>query len=169
MRESAKVFKKKIGSKIIKVMEIGVCAGLNAKKLQDNFRISDFYLIDWYRDIYSPKVMEWLKSTHKLFNEDKRVTIIINNSLNVSHLFLHNSIDYIYLDGDHNPEHVYEEMKAYYPKVRKGGMLAGHDFDENKPDRVKLAVERFCKEQKIKYEWGMNDRQDVGDWFIWKT
>ena len=36
--------------------------------------------------------------------------------------------DFIYLDGLHKHEHVQEEMPLYWKKVRKGGILAGHDY-----------------------------------------
>lgn len=38
------------------------------------------------------------------------------------------SFDFIYLDGDHSYEGVKKEMFEYWPKVKKGGMLAGHDY-----------------------------------------
>lgn len=168
MRESAKELKFRVGDNIIKVIEIGVCAGKNAQELHDNFRISDFYLIDWWQSTYSEHVMDWFKETHKRFNEDKRVTIICNNSLNISNLFLDESMDYIYLDGSHNPDHVFAEMVHYFPKVKKGGMLAGHDYRENAPKRVKYAVEKFKRIYKAKYDFRMNENDKVGDWWCWK-
>ena len=77
MRSSAIKLKEKVKNNIIKVIEVGVCAGTNAKVLQDNFRISNLYLIDSYKENYSPEVFEWFKSTHRKFNEDKRATIIV--------------------------------------------------------------------------------------------
>ena len=38
------------------------------------------------------------------------------------------SVDFIYLDGAHEYEMVKQEMERYWPKVRPGGMLAGHDY-----------------------------------------
>jgi len=38
------------------------------------------------------------------------------------------SIDFIYLDGAHDYENVKKELAPYYSKVRKGGLLAGHDY-----------------------------------------
>jgi predicted O-methyltransferase YrrM len=168
MRKSAEILKEKVKDKIIKVIEVGVCAGQNAKKLQDNLRIGEFYLIDSYNEKYSDQVMNWFKDTHRLFSEDKRVTIIINNSLDVLKLFKDGYFDYIYLDASHNPETVFNEMESYWKKIKKGGMLAGHDYDERNPHRVKKAVEMFCKKYNFRYKWGMNDNEDVGDWYIWK-
>ena len=38
------------------------------------------------------------------------------------------SVDFLYLDGAHEYEMVKQEMQRYWPKVRPGGMLAGHDY-----------------------------------------
>jgi predicted O-methyltransferase YrrM len=39
------------------------------------------------------------------------------------------SLDLVFLDDDHAADHVYAECRAWWPKVKLGGMLAGHDFD----------------------------------------
>jgi hypothetical protein len=168
MRSSAIAFKEMIGNKIISIAEIGVCAGKNAKELYDNFRIKKMYLCDWYREKYSPEVINWLKSVYDKFNEDKRVTLIINNSLDIQDLFHDSDIDYIYLDGDHAFDHVYAEMELYWPKVSYGGMLAGHDYNEKNPDRVKAAVEKFCKKYNLHYQSKPNKNEEVSDWYIIK-
>jgi len=38
------------------------------------------------------------------------------------------SVDFIYLDGAHAYKMVKQELHLYWPKVRPGGMLAGHDY-----------------------------------------
>lgn len=42
--------------------------------------------------------------------------------------FAADSLDFVYIDGDHRPEHVRADLAAWWPKVRPGGLLAGHDF-----------------------------------------
>lgn len=39
-----------------------------------------------------------------------------------------NSLDFIFIDGLHTYEQVSKDMMNYYPKVKKGGIFAGHDF-----------------------------------------
>jgi len=38
------------------------------------------------------------------------------------------SLDFVYLDGDHSYKTVQQELPRFYPKVRRGGVLAGHDY-----------------------------------------
>lgn len=37
--------------------------------------------------------------------------------------------DVVYLDGNHSLESVLEDIRAWKPKVKYGGILAGHDYD----------------------------------------
>lgn len=37
--------------------------------------------------------------------------------------------DLVYLDGNHEYLHVLADMAAWAPKVKSGGILAGHDYD----------------------------------------
>jgi len=36
----------------------------------------------------------------------------------------------VYIDGDHDYANVKRDILCWYPKVRKGGWIAGHDYDE---------------------------------------
>ena len=38
------------------------------------------------------------------------------------------SLDFIYVDARHDYCGVLEDLKAFYPKIRPGGILSGHDF-----------------------------------------
>jgi hypothetical protein len=38
------------------------------------------------------------------------------------------SLDFIYIDARHDYKAVFEDLTLWYPKVRVGGIIAGHDF-----------------------------------------
>ena len=42
--------------------------------------------------------------------------------------FSDNSLDFVYIDGNHAFEYVVADLAAWIPKVRPGGIIAGHDF-----------------------------------------
>jgi hypothetical protein len=44
------------------------------------------------------------------------------------HLFKDNSLDYIYIDGNHDYDHAKQDLKLWWPKLRPGGLMAGHDY-----------------------------------------
>lgn len=37
-------------------------------------------------------------------------------------------LDFVYLDGNHEPPYVEEDIRLWWPKIRDGGVLAGHDI-----------------------------------------
>lgn len=56
--------------------------------------------------------------------------VLINHSSDESHSYLENeSIDLLFIDGDHRYSQVKRDIENYSPKVRKGGIIAGHDLD----------------------------------------
>lgn len=40
------------------------------------------------------------------------------------------SLDFVYLDARHSYEGVTEDLQAWFPRVRGGGLLAGHDYND---------------------------------------
>lgn len=51
------------------------------------------------------------------------------------------SLDFVYIDANHSLPHVLDDICAWAPKVRKGGIVAGHDFRRNKrPGRTQCHV-----------------------------
>jgi predicted O-methyltransferase YrrM len=48
------------------------------------------------------------------------------------------SVDLLYIDGDHETESAVKDIRNYVPKVRPGGVIAGHDINSEK---VRLAVD----------------------------
>lgn len=61
-------------------------------------------------------------------------------SLDAATLFDDQSVDFVFIDASHEYEDVLADIKAWYPKVKQGGLLAGHDYDDNWPG-VKRAVQ----------------------------
>lgn len=43
---------------------------------------------------------------------------------------LDGSIDAVFIDADHSEEAVFADIQAWLPKVKKGGIISGHDYDE---------------------------------------
>lgn len=56
--------------------------------------------------------------------------------------FADNSIDLVFIDADHSEECVTADIKAWWPKVKWGGILAGHDYENGDDPGVKAAVDK---------------------------
>jgi len=63
-------------------------------------------------------------------------------SYNVVNEFENDSIDFIYIDGSHSEENVRRDLELYLPKLKKNGIIAGHDYLELVwPDLVKVVTD----------------------------
>jgi predicted O-methyltransferase YrrM len=54
-----------------------------------------------------------------------------------------NSADLIFIDALHDYEHVKQDIGLWWPKVRVGGILAGHDFNHKWPGCERAVAESF--------------------------
>jgi predicted O-methyltransferase YrrM len=53
-------------------------------------------------------------------------------------------VDFVFVDGDHRYEWVKKDLELYWPKIRPGGKLCGHDYTDNADTcQVKRAVDEF--------------------------
>jgi len=48
------------------------------------------------------------------------------------------SLDYVYIDGDHEYSHIIEDITEWTKKVKKGGIIAGHDYFDTSPGRLNV-------------------------------
>lgn len=60
-------------------------------------------------------------------------------------LFPDESLDFVFIDADHRYAEVRADVARWWPKVKPGGTIAGHDYDEHWPE-VKAAVNDFFGE-----------------------
>lgn len=93
----------------------------------------------------------------RLENFAGRVNIIQLSSQRASKLFSE-ELDFVYLDADHTYEGVVEDIKHWWPCIKRGGLLSGHDYGYNRIDTdfgVKEAVDEFANNNKLKLNiWG---------------
>ena len=52
------------------------------------------------------------------------------------------SLDFVFIDAEHDYFSVLNDIIIWYPKIKKNGIIAGHDFHENFPG-VEQAVKNF--------------------------
>jgi hypothetical protein len=63
------------------------------------------------------------------------------------------SLDFVYIDARHDYGSVLEDLNAWFPKVRPGGVIAGHDYLDGRLDEglygVKSAVDEFFGRRRL--------------------
>lgn len=67
------------------------------------------------------------------FNDAKKLlspdaVLIKGYSKNVAESIEDESLDFVYIDADHRYVNVVEDINAWFGKVRKGGIISGHDY-----------------------------------------
>lgn len=81
-----------------------------------------------------------------------RCTILRQPSLEAAKSVADGSLDFIYIDANHGEAFVRADLDAWVPKVRAGGIVAGHDYiwrPERPYIQVKAAVDRYVREHAI--------------------
>lgn len=76
-------------------------------------------------------------------------------STEAASLYEDQTIDFIWIDADHNFDHVTADINVWYPKLKVGGMIAGHDFAINHPVSrcgVVKAVLEFFKDKNLEIQ-----------------
>lgn len=133
--------------------EIGVCYGWNLVYMLENISVSKIYAIDPYvpyldgpAGYVNTETLQYMKSHFKKNTESfSSIEFLEMKSDDAHRLIEDHSLDFIFIDGDHSYDQVLKDLKNYFPKVKKGGIFAGHDFDfdhdNNRP--VKRALEGF--------------------------
>jgi len=88
----------------------------------------------------------------------ERAKIIRKDSLEAAKDFEDGSLDFVFIDADHTYEGVKADIRAWLPKVKEGGWISGHDFEN--PDfpawGVSQAVGELCIENGLKLETDKN-------------
>jgi predicted O-methyltransferase YrrM len=64
---------------------------------------------------------------------DGRITKLKTDSLTAARQMPDRSFDCVYLDAGHEVDEVSADINAWLPKVKDGGILAGHDYTSDRP------------------------------------
>ena len=70
-------------------------------------------------------------------------------SYKIADKFFDESVNLVYIDGDHSYESVTRDIKLYLPKLRHRGIIAGHDYHEKWPGVMKAVDEQLGKPDKV--------------------
>lgn len=114
--------------------EIGVFEGEYSSTLCKANPGLHLYCIDpWkmYPDFIERYTQEILDSSYETASKwlsKYNVTIMKQTSVEAAKSFNDNSLDFVYVDGNHKYDFVLEDLNTWYPKVRPGGVLSGHDY-----------------------------------------
>jgi len=127
------------------------------------------------KPFYPPSKGEEIEKICRANLKGTRCRVIKGYSVGVAKTIPDESLDWVFLDADHRYEAVKADLEAWFPKVRKGGVMSGHDY---KHFTVSLptgdytfgvieAVNEFLEKYGYKLE-GLLDRRMFASWYFIK-
>lgn len=148
--------------------EVGVAQATNAKDMLDRIDGLNLWCIDpwtkysnWTQEKMDARYMRTLK---KLEPYGDQTTVIRKTSMAAVSQFKDGSLDYIYLDGFHDFDWIMSDLIFWVPKVRSGGIIAGHDYYPFYRGGVMTAVDAYTKAHNIT-QWYLTREQEAS--FFW--
>lgn len=152
-------------------VEIGVAFGSNSYKLLKNFKELTLYSLDpyvKYSDTDSMSKLTEGENGDNLYNfvfnrlnnsYGDRSKLVRSDSSYLINNIEDNSLDFVFIDGDHSYEGVKIDIENSFSKVKSGGLISGDDY--GLIPTVDLAVNEFCNKTNIKI-----NVKDLVWWFI---
>lgn len=122
---------------------------------------AEIYCVDtWkgseeHKDLDTSNLLEEFKQNLNKFNFLNRVNIQQGPSTEIAELHKNESADIIFIDAAHDYENVKADILAWYPKLKKNGIMIGHDYpDATAHDfqELKKAVDEQVKDKKDLFE-----------------
>ncbi len=121
------------------IVEIGVARAGNVENTFNvlDSKISKYIGVDPYisgyddSDVFSQKLQKELDYCYAYVLDkikDKRFTLYRASSETVAPLVEDESVDAVFIDGDHTYEGVLRDISIWKPKVKKNGIIVGDDY-----------------------------------------
>ena len=161
--------------------EIGCAFGGNAETILKTWKGQKLYFIDpWIaqpQGVYKEKTAginyeAWYENCVSICKRDPRGVIIRKFSVDAANDIPDDSLVFAYLDANHDYEHASEDLDLWFPKVKMGGLLCGHDYyDSVQPigtgyyNQVRSAVTDWLKKHP---ELSVRHTDACSSWWIEK-
>ena len=143
--------------------EIGVQNGFNAQQIWKHWH-GEIYLVDWWD---KPEELRqcMINNIHKPYR------VLVGDSIKMAESIEGKSLDWVYIDAGHTYQEVKADFEAWYIKVRKGGIVSGHDYGDNDCIGVKEFIDEYMQlHPKVKMNFTTDDfwegREYQSWWFV---
>lgn len=157
-------------------VEVGVLRGEFAAEILSVWEGRLLYLVDpWIeqpRSVYEDlcNVAQDVQDRNlrgtieRLAPQARRFEIMRMTSADAVSRFTDASLDFVYIDANHRHDSVRDDLMRWFPKVREGGIFAGHDYLNGTHGQtrfgVQAAVDSFAQEHSL-------DLQITNEWPTW--
>lgn len=159
-----------------RAVEIGTDRGLFAAEFLSKWDGEILYCVDtWaqYQEMPWDRTGDFMLACAVLAPEARRVRIVRASSMEAASYFANElsgwprDMDFVYIDGAHDEEHVTQDIYRWWPIVRQGGILAGDDFGGTENPAVTTAVVKFATQNDLTVRL-TTDYDRASSWYIEK-
>jgi|TARA_Y100000310_G_C20483160_1_gene715666 hypothetical protein len=164
-------------------VEVGVQEGIFSEILLKDSTLNRLYSIDSWRSFEKEEYYDkanvydflhyqnYLKTRFRLMKFKNRSICLRMLSEDATQLFEDNELDFIYLDANHSYNAIKKDIQLWWPKIKKGGVLAGHDYLDGTlwcgEFGVKSAVDEFVRNKELRL-YVTTDEDQFKTWYFLK-
>lgn len=118
-------------------VEVGVFHGVFSREILSSWNGTLFMIDPWrplgdeYNDYTNQKNhanQGYTETAENIRGMEERGIMMRCLSNQATQFFPDGSLDFVYIDGNHAFDFVKEDINIWFPKVKPGGFLCGHDF-----------------------------------------
>lgn len=150
-------FINKTGCSISNIIEIGSYQGESTLIFQKNFPNSKIFAVDFWINNYDQRetninsynMIDIENNFNELIKDYSNIIKIKMSSYDFSNIISNNSIDFIYIDGDHTYDGFSKDLSYWKNKIKKGGFIAGHDYNDEQSETIVKTILEFFPNDKV--------------------
>lgn len=155
---------------LYKGAEIGVAAADFSTYLCERMPLIELYCIDPWQPYRGNRRGGGLDQQHGNYEIAKKrlapynATLIRKMSIDAVKDFEDGSLDFVYIDGNHDFDYVMMDLILWSQKVKTGGVVAGHDYYHFRWAGVVEAADAYIKAHSIRQWYLTNEREPTFYW-----
>lgn len=149
-------------------VEVGVAAGDYSEVLCKTnpqmkiYGVDPYIPLEGYRDYARPSTFEKFRAEAKArLAAYSNYEFIYKPSMEAAKDFADSSLDFVYIDANHEKQFVIDDITQWYRKIKPGGIVAGHDYSVHKT-RDDMSPHHQVREAVRVY----TDDNDIKLWFV---
>jgi hypothetical protein len=131
----------------------GCSAAYMAVEIANSNKKIKFSVVDTWKGDPGTGLVSNEMNLKEIFTENMRkggvldfIEVITATSVEAAKLFEDESLDFVFIDANHSYENVKNDITGWFPKIKNGKTIAGHDYEKN---GVSQAVNEFFAGRKI--------------------
>ena len=112
--------------------------------------------LDYYNDVkneWDMNIINIIKHPMRILEVEQYVNLITCDEKYAHKIYKDDSLKFVWIDGDHGADVVYNDLVNFWPKLKVGGVIAGDDIHYKE---VLSDVEKFSTEYNVKVQYDYN-------------